>query len=119
MIDRLQIAALITKYLPPVILAIATWFSVNFVGKPILAIREKRREALQIAERYAFVRPWSSDDLQRPALKSLYDVGTSLRAYSREASVATRAYCRLMGYDLDMAARCLRIGRGRTWGIRL
>src|SRR5579875_1220581 len=41
------------------------WFTVNFLGKPILAIREKRLEALKTGERYSHVSSHSSDELRR------------------------------------------------------
>jgi hypothetical protein len=87
--------------------AVAAWFAVNFLGKPILAIREKRLEALQFGERYSHVSSRSSDELRDTALKSLHDVGNALLAYSRERSIATRLWCWIFRYDLELAARCL------------
>ena len=89
------------------ILAIAAWFAVNFLGKPILALREKRLEALQIAERYSHVSISSSDALRAAALKSLNDVANALRGISREQAASTRMWCWLFGYDLEFASRCL------------
>ena len=31
------------------------WIGFNFFGKPIVTLRENRRDALQVAERYAYV----------------------------------------------------------------
>ncbi len=87
--------------------AIAAWFAVNFLGKPILAIREKRLQAIEAADRYFSVSFHSSDELRTTALKSLNEIGSTLRAYNREASIATRLWCRIFGYDLELAARCL------------
>jgi hypothetical protein len=96
------------------------WVGLNFFGKPILTLREKRREALEVGERYAYVglhealylmnddglrRP--TDEYQNTALAALRDAGNSLRVYFRERSLATQIYCRLFGYDLDYAARAL------------
>jgi hypothetical protein len=90
-----------------VLLGVAGWIVTNFFGSPILALQGKRREALEVAERYYRVDSASSDDLRDMALKSLNDVGNAPRALSREASLATRLWCKLWGYDLDFAARCL------------
>jgi hypothetical protein len=94
-------------------LAVFAWFALNFLGRPILSLREKRLEAIQVAERYSNVGFTSSDELRTAALKSLHDVGNALRAYSREASIATRLWRRLMKYDLDIAAHCLFGPKGR------
>jgi hypothetical protein len=83
------------------------WFTVNFLGKPILAIREKRLEALKTGERYSHVSSHSSDELRDRALKSLHDVGNDLQACSREGSIPTRLWCWIFHYDLELAARCL------------
>ena len=32
-----------------------SWVGLNFIGKPILDLREKRRAALEASERYAYV----------------------------------------------------------------
>jgi hypothetical protein len=45
--------------------SLVAWFLANFLGKPILAIREKRREALNVAERYAGVGPATSFETKR------------------------------------------------------
>jgi hypothetical protein len=94
-------------------LPIAAWFATYFGGKPILDFREKRREALEIAERYAFVSLASSDEYRSRAVKALFDVGNTLRGYNREQSVAIRVWCRLCRYDLDLAARAL-LGLGQA-----
>lgn len=88
-------------------LAVAPWFALNFLGKPILVLREKRLEALQIAERYSHVSLASSDALRDVALQSLYDVANTLRGISREQAASTRMWCWLFGYDLEFAAQCV------------
>ncbi len=120
-----------------VAVAVLSWVALNFFGKPILTLREKRREALEVAERYAYVgagrdrlpaairdteltyvvRDTGLVDLHdrtpplseeyQRALSALLDAGNSLRAHFRERSLAAQIYCRLFGYDLDCAARAL------------
>jgi hypothetical protein len=87
--------------------AALSWVALNFFGKPILTLREKRREVLEIAEKYAYVDHSSSDELHRRAFEALRDAGNSLRAHSRERALATRIYCRVFGYELDDAARAM------------
>jgi hypothetical protein len=97
------------------------WVGLNFFGKPILTLKEKRREALEVGERYAYVglhntpyltyddssrRPMP-DEYQKRALSELSDAGNSLRAHFRERSLSTQIYCWVFGYDLDYAARSL------------
>jgi hypothetical protein len=89
------------------VVAIAAWFAVNFLGKPILALREKRLQAIEVAERYFSVGSHSSDEVCAAARKSLNENGCTLRAYNRESSIATRLWCWLFHYDLEGAARCL------------
>jgi hypothetical protein len=95
---------LIVPVIFSVVAAVLAWFAANFLGKPVLAVREKRSEAIKTAEQYCAVGPDSSDELRTTALKSLNELGSALRACSREGSIATRLYCRLMKYDLELAA---------------
>jgi hypothetical protein len=120
-----------------VAVAALSWVALNFFGKPILTLREKRREALEVAERYAYVgaggdrQPAAIRDTEptylvhdtglvdlhdrapplseeyQRALSALLDAGNSLRAHFRERSLAAQIYCRVFGYDLDCAARAL------------
>jgi hypothetical protein len=86
------------------------WIGFNFFGKPIVTLRDNRRDALQVAERYAYVglHGSPSEALQLRALSALHDAGNALRAHVRERSVATQIYCRVLRYDLEKApARCL------------
>jgi hypothetical protein len=89
--------------------AALSWVALNFFGKPILSLREKRREALEVAERYAYVGLHSTpnEEYQNRALAALCDAGNSLRAYGRESSLGTRIYCWVLAYDLDFAARAM------------
>jgi hypothetical protein len=96
-----------TSIVVSALIAIAAWFALNFFGRPILAIRESRLVALQIGERYSGVGFGSSDGLRDTALKAYNDIGNTLLAYSRERSLATRIWCYLFSYDLEVAARCL------------
>jgi hypothetical protein len=100
--------------------AVIGWIALNFFGKPILMLKEKRRAALEVGERYAYVGLNSfgtlpgDDGLGRPerpesdeaqdACKALHDTGNSLRALARERSIASHLYCKLLNYDLDTAA---------------
>ena len=70
--------------------AVAAWFAVNFFGRPILALREARLDALRISERYSTVVYSSSDELRSAALKALHDASNTLLAYHREHALATR-----------------------------
>lgn len=85
------------------------WIGFNFFGKPIVTLRDNRRDALEVAERYAYVGLHSSpsEALQIKALDALHDAGNHLRAHVRERSVATRIYCWSFDYDLDKAASAL------------
>jgi hypothetical protein len=100
-------SSLASNIIFPAILALVAWIILNFWGKPILALRATRFEALRIAQRYSGVTGSSSDKLRDTALSSLNEIGNSLLAYSRESSLATRLYCYMFGYKLESAARCL------------
>jgi hypothetical protein len=85
------------------------WIGFHFFGKPIVTLRENRRNALLVAERYAYVglHGSPSEALQLTALSALHDAGNALRAHVRERCVATRIYCRALHYDLERAASAL------------
>jgi hypothetical protein len=82
------------------------WIIANYVGKPILRIEAKRREAIDVAEGIAYLR---SDDDQyvREAITAIGNVGATLRSYARTPFSPVLLYCRLLGYDLDGAARAM------------
>src|SRR6266851_2679609 len=90
-------------------MAALSWVTLNFLGKPILTLREKRREALEFGERWAYVGLYDvlligddglgsfqgkrlSDDQQK-AFVDLHGAGNSLRAHCRERALATQIYC--------------------------
>lgn len=102
-----MITASIISLVTGLVAGLAAWFGANFIGQPILALRAKRREAFQIAERYSWVNHSSSVELRQTALRSLHDVGNVFLAYHRENALATRAYCWLFKYDLELAAQLL------------
>jgi hypothetical protein len=89
------------------IMGFLTWVATNFLGNPILSLQKKRREALGVASRYYHVNHSSTDALRGTASKALNDVGSTLREYSLESSIATRLWCRLRQYNLNLASRCL------------
>jgi len=83
------------------------WIGTYMVGKPILALREKREEALRVADRYAYLRWGSSEELVRTGRRALFDVSSSLRALSRTRSWALNLYCNFLEIDLEMASTAL------------
>ena len=98
------------------------WVGLNFFGAPIRELRETRREALKVLERYKYVgirydtvlvndtglvdlRP--QHGCKTNAHGALNDVSSSLQTHIREHALATRIYCWALGYDLDFAAQAL------------
>ena len=96
-------------------IAAVSWVALNFVARPVLAVRDDRRKALEVAERYAYVglHGTPSEEYHKRALMALHDAGGTLRAHGRERSLAVRAYCRILGYDLDFASRAI-LGLGEA-----
>jgi len=88
-------------------IGIAAWIVSNFLGNPILKIRNTRQEAIRIAERNANVGIQASDDRARAARENLGNIGAELRAHTRAASQLVRLYCHLCGYDLEGASRAM------------
>jgi hypothetical protein len=103
----MAIGSLIGSLVAAASMGVAAWFGTNFFAKPVLALREKRLEALQIGVRYANVNHTSSNGLRDRALKALHDTANALRALSRERSFAVRVWCRLFKYNLEAASLCL------------
>jgi hypothetical protein len=87
--------------------AVAAWFAVYFVGKPVVALQQQRIAALRTAERYYAVDA-SADEAERDeAVKALFESGIALRAYHRGWSTAVRMWCWAWHYDLDLATQAL------------
>lgn len=84
------------------------WFGANFIGAPVIALRQTRQEALGVAGRYGSVAPTSSDELRSTAIKALNDAAAALMEQVRADTFAVRKYCDWFGYDIGMAAGCLR-----------
>jgi hypothetical protein len=92
------------------VLGTAAWLLVNLVGKPILDLKDKIKQALEVAENNAFVRPRSyEDDVEfgRPARVALREIGASLKSTARTQNPLTALYVRRSGYDLEAAAALL------------
>ncbi|MCP9626149.1 hypothetical protein NML43_03485 [Rhodopseudomonas palustris] len=87
--------------------AIAAWFAVYFIGKPVVALQQQRIAALQTAERYYAVDISASEPERDAAAKALFEAGVALRAYHRGWSTAVRMWNWAWGYDLDLATQCL------------
>src|ERR1700680_4796879 len=102
----------------PLVVAVVGWFALNMLAKAILALRDARFKALQLAERYAhFDALGSTDETYINAVRrKIFDAGSDLRTHARAHSKAVNLYCKLMGYDLEEAASAL-IGIGRMVGI--
>lgn len=105
----------LTSILSGVVVGVAGWIALNLVGKPVLALHEKRREALEAAERYAYVglHCEPSEKYSERALIALFDAGNALRGYSRERALAIRLYCLIRGYDVGLAGSAL-LGLGEA-----
>jgi hypothetical protein len=86
-------------------LTLLSWVALNFFGKPIMTLRDKRREALEIAERYAYVglNGSPSEEYQTKALAALNDAGNSLRAHFRERALARRIYSGVLTSTMQRA----------------
>jgi hypothetical protein len=56
------------------LVAVVAWFVLNMVGRSILALRDKRVKALQIADRYACFGPTGSEERVREVRRKLLDV---------------------------------------------
>lgn len=87
--------------------AIAAWFAVYFIGKPVVALQQQRIAALQAAERYYTVDVSANEAERDAAAKALFEAGVALRAYHRGWSTAVRMWSWAWGYDLDLATQCL------------
>jgi hypothetical protein len=93
-----------TSIFLPLIAGIGGWFAANFIGKQMLDLSELRRSALRNAERYAFVSSHPSEVAIVTASKALVDSAVSLRTLSRTQYWLNTAYCRILRYDLELAA---------------
>jgi hypothetical protein len=80
------------------------WFGTNWVGKPIVDVRDKRIKALQAAEQHAHVGYGSSVERIIEAKAALNEAASGLRSISRGHGRPVRLYCRLARYDLEAAA---------------
>ncbi|MFY9642436.1 MAG: hypothetical protein WCD20_00755 [Rhodomicrobium sp.] len=91
-------------YLGAALTGLATWYATNLIGKPILAVRDARLEALRVAERYAYVAGSASEETVRVARSALADTTSRLRSLCRGQGWPARLYCRFMSYNLEGAA---------------
>jgi hypothetical protein len=97
------------------LVAIATWVAFNFAAEPVLALRKTRQEALGIADKFWAVNSSWSDEGHRNAISAPNGAAAALAEQRRADAVAVRKYCDWLGYDLELAARCL---RGLAEGVR-
>jgi hypothetical protein len=87
---------------------VLVWFITNWVGKPIIDVRDKRIKALQAAEQNAYVGYGASIERIKEARAALNEAASSLRSISRGYGWPVRLYCRRVArYDLEAAASWL------------
>jgi hypothetical protein len=84
--------------------AVPVWFITNWVGKPIVDVRDRRIKAIQAAEQNAHVGLSASKERTKEARAALNEAASSLRSISRGYGWPVRLYCRLARYDLEGAA---------------
>ena len=87
--------------------AVLAWFITNWVGKPIVDVREKRIKALQAAEQNAHVGLPASKERILEAREAFNEAASGLRSISRGYGWPVRLYCWLARHDLEAAANCL------------
>src|SRR5262245_64072347 len=86
---------------------VLVWFITNWVGKPIVDVRDKRIKALQAVEQNAHVGYAASNERIKDARTALNEAASGLRSISRGHGWPVRLYCRLARYDLEAAASWL------------
>jgi hypothetical protein len=84
---------------------VLVWFITNWVGKPIVDVKEKRIKALHAAEQNAHVGYVASNERIIEARAALNEAASGLRSISRGHGWPVRL--RLARYDLEAAANCL------------
>ena len=87
--------------------AVLAWFITNWIGKPIIDVRDKRIKALHAAEQNAHVGYGASNERVTEARAALNEAASGLRSISRGYGWPVRLYCRLARYDLEAAANWL------------
>jgi hypothetical protein len=87
--------------------AVLVWFITNWVGKPIIDLRDRRIKALHAAEENAHVGYGASKERIKEARAALNEAASGLRSISRGYGWPVRLYCRLARYDLLAAANWL------------
>jgi hypothetical protein len=86
---------------------VLVWFITNWVGKPIIDIRDRRIKALHAAEENAHVGYGASNERIKEARAALNEAASGLRSISRGYGWPVRLYCRLARYDLEAATNWL------------
>jgi len=86
---------------------VVVWVITNWVGKPIVDVREKRIKALQAAEQNAHVGYGALNERTREARAALNEAASSLRSISRGHGWPVQLYCRFARYDMEAAANQL------------
>jgi len=86
------------------ITSVPTWIVSNIILKPILIIRDKRIEALQVGDRFSSVTLAAPDERIRTVRYKLNDLASALRTLARAQPWSARLYCRFWEYDLETSA---------------
>src|ERR1700756_3513978 len=84
-----------------------TWVTFIFIGKPIQDAATKRIEALDAAEQNWMAGARADQGRIEAARAALRDAGSKLRSVSRGHPWSVGLYCRLFGYDFEMAELAL------------
>jgi hypothetical protein len=83
------------------------WVATHSIAKPISHINELRLQALQLAERNAYLRTTASKERIQAARLAMQDVAVGMRVFARARHGVANLYFRFRAYDLETSARCL------------
>jgi hypothetical protein len=83
------------------------WLAYNWAGKPIVDVRSARPDALKAAELYRFTGYGHGDEETNRAKAGLNEAATGLRSLGRGQPWTAKLYCRMLGYDLELAGSVL------------
>lgn len=87
--------------------SLLAWLAFNWIGKPVLDVRSKRLETLQVIELHGYTGYGSSEANVNASKAALSDIAMYLRSFARAQPWTARLYCRVLHYDMEFAASAI------------
>lgn len=87
--------------------AVVSWFGLNWLASPVLTFLDDRRHAIEAVQEHGSIGWFPSEQAATAARSALGTAARRMLFYAQGGPGIVRLYCKMRGYDLQLAGRAL------------